>query len=335
MTPVITEDMVKEYLPNELKRRGAELRTWVEPSKSGEHLSLNLDKGVFYDFHTNSGGSLVSLLRQFGAPISKEMAGDASGKAYQFQMSVLKSLKSQGRSVGCGTQTAVWHNKETGAIKMVARVMCLKWNCPRCGPFLQRVWTEKLFGVHFWAIFLAPKGYSGIGRALDRTKRRAKRRGQDFEWLLLQANDSQVLFVDSRSSSEAINWLGDEPYLERVALMPTWKERNDWLGRGLEKMESAMHWKNKVRHSRGLLTDSDGNNRRATENRTSPSEGTQEATSTGNGPQWERLIVPYPIEQVVEKLEREGCIVQWASEEGNLAFVMPPRNGPIRASPAE
>lgn len=334
-TAVVTKEMVEEYLPNPLKRSGNELRTWLESSRSRAHVALNLDKGVFYDFHTNRGGSIISLLRQFGAPISKELAKSESWRAYQFQLSILKGLKSQGRTMGCGRHTAVWQDKETKAPRMVARVMCLRWNCSRCAPFLKRVWTERLSGIHFGAIYLIPKGYTGIGRALDRTKRKAKGWGLNFQWLLLQANDYQILFVDSKSSQETTNWLQDEVYFEQVALMPTWSERLDWLEKGLETMSQAMHGKNKVRHSRGLFGSSDGSKAGDTagESEAFPSPNyesekhTQVKPTTGEH-KYERVIVPYPIEEVVVGLERQGYLVQWCSEEGLVAFVIPSRNGP-------
>ena len=88
--PVITKGMVEEYLPNPLKRAGREYRTWLEQtSRSRSHLAINIEEGVYYDFHDNRGGSLVCLLKQFGAPVSKELAGNSSWKSYQFQISVL------------------------------------------------------------------------------------------------------------------------------------------------------------------------------------------------------------------------------------------------------
>lgn len=336
MTPaVVTKEMVEEYLPNPLRRSGNEYRTSVETSRSRSHLSINIDKGVFYDFHTNQGGTLVSLLRQFGAPISKELAGSESWRAYQFQLSILKGLKSQGRVIGCGKYTAVWRDKETKTPGMVSRVMCLRWDCPRCAAFLTRVWMERLSSVHFGAIYLIPKGYTGIGRALDRTKRKAKRQGGYFEWLLFQANNYQVLFVDSRSSQETTNWLQDEVFFEQVSLMPTWSERLDWLEKGLETISQAMNGKNKVRHSRGLFDNSGGSKEGDTagESEALPSPNyesqshTRVKSKTGEH-KYERVIVPYPIEEVVAGLERQGYMVQWCSEDGLVALVIPPREGP-------
>ncbi|GAH67968.1 unnamed protein product, partial [marine sediment metagenome] len=44
---------------------------------------------------------------------------------------------------------------------------------------------------------------------------------------------------------------------------------------------------------------------------------------------YEMVILPHPIEEVVRRLKEEGYIVQWLSEEGNVAFVKHPRDGPI------
>lgn len=332
MAPV-TIELLQRYLPNPIRKSGNEYRTWLESSRSRSHVALNLDKGFFYDFHTKRGGNLGSLLRQFGAPISKELAGSESWRAYQFQLSILKGLKSQGRVTGCGRCTAVWRDKDTKTARIVARVMCLRWNCPRCAPFLKRVWMERLSGIHFGAVYTTPKGFQDIGRLLDKVKRKAKRRDGKFIWLLLQANDYQVLFIDSRSCSEVISWLDDECYLCRVATNPPWSERNQWLEKGLEKMDKPMYWSNKVRHSRDLLSDDIVANTSSDGPISPPSdnESTEITLNTHqpSEPKYERSIVPYSIEEVVKQLEDNGYTVQWLSEEGNVAFLIPPRNGPI------
>lgn len=332
---VISKEIVEKYLPHPIRRSGREYKTWFEPSRSRSHLSINLDKGVFYDFHTNHGGNIVSLLKQFGAPISRELAGNTSWKSYQFQLSVLKGLRSEGRSMGCGRHTAIWRHRETGVAKMVARIMCLRWSCPYCAAFLKRVWMEQLSEMHFGAIYTVLKGYRSIGRLLDSVNRRAKRRGGSFTWLLLQANDVQILFVDFRSRPEVIKWLDDEPYFDRVATMPTWTDRNIWLEKGLEKMDELMHWKHKVRHSHGLFicrdNDKVGNLPRMRNESTmlnDKPDNKQAVSGKVSENKYERVIVPHPIEEVVVKLEREGYRVQWCSEEGLVAFVIPPREGP-------
>lgn len=332
---VISKEMVERYLPNPIKRAGTEYRTWLEPSRSKSHIAINLEDGVYFDFHDNRGGNLVSLLKQFGAPISRELAGNNSWKSYQFQLSVLKGLRSEGRSVGCGRHTAIWRHKETGVAKMVAKVMCLRWSCPYCAPFLRRVWMEQLFETHFGAIYTVLKGYQSIGRLLDSVNRRAKRRGGSFTWLLLQANDVQILFVDFRSQPEVIKWLDDEPYFDRVATMPTWSERNQWLEEGLEKMDEVMLWKHKIRHSRGLFVCGDNdiasNTSKVGDELTmlnDKPDNKQVVSNKISENKYERVIVPYPIEEVVAKLELEGFTVQWCSEEGLVAFVSLPRGGP-------
>ena len=327
--------MVEKYLPNPIRRSGREYRTWFEPSRSKSHIAINLEDGVYYDFHDNRGGNLVSLLKQFGAPISRELAGNNSWKSYKFQLSVLKGLRSEGRSVGCGRHTAIWRHKETGVAKMVARVMCLRWSCPHCAPFLKRVWTERLSGIHFGAVYITPKGYRSIGRLLDSVNRRAKRRDGNFIWLLLQANEVQILFVDTRSHPEVIKWLDADPYSDRVATMPTWMDRSNWLDKGFEKMDELMHWKHKVRHSRGLFiggendiasnTSKVGDELEMLNGEPDKEQVVGKKTSENK---YERVIVPHPIEDVVMKLEREGYTVQWCSEEGLVAFVIPPRGGP-------
>jgi len=324
--------LLEEYLPNPLKRLGNEYRTWLEPSRSRSHLTINLDKEVFYDFHTNSGGSLASLLRQLGAPISKDLAGAEGWKRYQFQLSVLQGMKSQGMVVRCGTQTAVWRHKQNGSIKMVARVMCLKWKCPKCAPFLRRVWIERLASVHFVGVYSIPKGHRTVGTVLYNIKRRAKRIGGQFEWLLCQANEYQILFVEGSTSANVYEWLDNEPFFEQVVLMPAWSLRNEWLGKGLEKMEEAMNWTKKVRYSRDLFSHDNDSNAADTssEFRTSTTaDDKPEASGQVGESEYERVIVPYPIEDVVAKLEQQGYTVQWCSEEGLVAFVIPPRNGPI------
>jgi len=332
---MISKEMVESYLPNPLRRSGREYRTWLEPSRTKSHIAINLEEAVYYDFHTNQGGSIVSLLKQFGAPISKELAGNSSWKSYQFQQSVLKGLKSEGRFVGCGKHTAIWRHKETGMVKMVARVMCLKWNCPHCALFLKRVWMERLSEIHFGAIYTVLKGYRSIGRLLDSINRRAKRQKGSFIWLLLQAKEVQILFVDSRSHPEVIKWLDDEPYAERVATMPTWMDRNQWLEKGLEMMDEPMRWKNKVRYSKKLFGgdgEDDDVSGTAGENVTSlPSDNNQPTNEWENQSKskYERIVVPLPIEEVVKRLEEQGYLVQWLSEEGNVAFVIPPGSGPI------
>ena len=192
---------------------------------------------------------------------------------------------------------------------------------------------ERLSGVHFGAVYTVLKGYRSIGRLLDSVNRRAKRRGGSFIWLLLQANEVQLLFVDSRSHPEVISWLDSEPYFDRVATMPTWVERNQWLEKGLEKMEETMQWKNKVRYSKKLFSgDGDGDNVTNTrsESITSPlSDNSPPTNERANHGEYERIIVPHPIEEVVRRLEEQGYSVQWLSEEGYMAFVIPPRGGPI------
>jgi len=113
---------------------------------------------------------------------------------------------------------------------------------------------EHLADYHFVAIYVAPKGYKEIGKALNRTQQRARRAGGRFEYLLLQSNEVQILFIDSRSSPEVKEWLDKEPYFELVALMPTIEERNRWLEIGLERMDKPMHWNHKVRHSKGIAS---------------------------------------------------------------------------------
>lgn len=144
MTPVIPREMLEEYLPNPLRRSGKKLRTWFNESRSRTHIAINLEDGVYFDFHVNRGGSLISLMRQFGASVPKEMAGAGGWVNYEFQLSILKGLKAEGRWVGCGRQTAIWREKGSGTVKMVASVTCLQWHCPRCSAFLARVLTEKL-----------------------------------------------------------------------------------------------------------------------------------------------------------------------------------------------
>lgn len=331
----VTLELLEEYLPNPIRKSGKEYRTWLEPSRSRSHLAINLEEGVYYDFHTNSGGNVVSLLRQLGAPVSRELMSDAGWRNYQFQLSILKTLKAEGRSVGCGKATAIWRHTDTAVVKMIAKVMCLRWNCPYCAPFLRRAWMERLSGIHFGAVYTVLKGYKDIGRLLDRINRKAKRQGGQFVWLLLQANHCQILLIDSRSTSKVVDWLDADLYLERVATMPTSAERNEWLERGLETMNELMYWKNKVRHSRGLLggdgdkVDNAPREYVASSPSNDESEDKPETARQVSEPKYEKVIVPYPIGEVVRQLEKQGYTVQWCSEEGNLAFVAPPRDGPI------
>ena len=118
--------------------------------------------------------------------------------------------------------------------------------------------------------------------------------------------------------------------------MPTWTDRNTWLEKGLEKMDELMHWKHKVRHARGLFIDGDngkvGNISRIGDELTMLNDKPDNKQVVGkkiSENKYERVIVPHPIEEVVMKLEREGYTVQWLSEEGNVAFVKHPRDGPI------
>lgn len=251
---IITKEKLERYLPSPLRRSGREYRTWLEASQSKTHISINFEEQVYYDFHYNQGGSLVSLMRQLGVPIPHDIVESNPRLTYKKQLSMLARHKSEGRYFGCGTRTAIKTNLRTGFAQRAERVMCLKWNCPTCAPFLKRVWMEHLADYHFGAIYQIPKGYKGIGAALNRIKSRAKRQGGPFEWLLLQSNEIQVLLVDSRSLPEVKQWLDSEPFFELVALNPTYSERTKWLDVGLEQMNDASNWNHKVRHSRGIAS---------------------------------------------------------------------------------
>ncbi len=65
--PIITQEELERWLPNRLRRSGSEYRTGTDGSRSGTNLVINLEKQVYYDFHYNQGGSLISLLRQLAA----------------------------------------------------------------------------------------------------------------------------------------------------------------------------------------------------------------------------------------------------------------------------
>lgn len=301
----ITKEQLETYLPNPLRykpERGEEAyRTWTEESRSRTHLAVNIQKGMYFDFHTNTGGSLASLLRQLGAPIWR--GTNESWGQYQFQLSIVKTFKSQGRQYRCGQKTAVLAQRDTGTVKMMARVMCLRWNCPRCAPFLKGVWMERLADCHFGAVYAIPKGYKEPGSVLAKIQTRAKRAGGGFERLLLQANDVQLLFVDSRSHPQVVEWLDNEPYFERVAFMPTWEERNRWLEKGLEQMEEPMHWSNKVRCSRRLV---DNVNNTHGENIT--------LSTNDSESEYEWVVIDGTLEEHAERLEREGYTLQWLGE---------------------
>jgi len=251
--PIITQAELERYLPNPIRRSGNEYRTWTEDSRSKTHIAINLDKGVYYDFHYNQGGSLVSLLRQLGAPIGQEKARASPSLTYKRQLAILAKTKSLGRTYRCGTHTALRTDVISGEHDAAHRVMCLRWNCPKCAPFLKRVHMEHLADYHFGAIYLIPKGYEP-GTALNRIKQKARRAGGEFEWLLLESNELKILFVESSSLPKVTEWLRDEPFFELEAFNPTYAERTKWLERGLEQMTEASHWSHKVRHSRGIAS---------------------------------------------------------------------------------
>ena len=52
--PIVTREELERYLPNRLRRSGSEYRTAIEPSRSGTHLAINLEKQVYYDFLSKS-----------------------------------------------------------------------------------------------------------------------------------------------------------------------------------------------------------------------------------------------------------------------------------------
>lgn len=292
---IITQEELERYLPNPVRRSGKELRTWLEPSRSKTHISIDLEDQVYYDFHTNRGGSLVSLLRQQGVPMPRELAESNLQISYKRQLAILAGFRSRERTYGCGLRTAVKTNLRTGLVSRAVRVMCLRWDCFRCAPFLKRVWMERVAGLHFGAIYHVPKGYKGVGKALNRVKQRARRADGKFEWLLLQSNECQILFVASRSNPKVKDWLENEPYFERVALMPTIDERNRWLEKGLERMTEPMNWTHKVRHSKELL-DSDVDD-------VSNTQGEYITSSTEDIEAIE-LVAKFPLASIADRVHR-------------------------------
>lgn len=332
---IITKEELECYLPYPLKyqpekdREGniqEAYRTHLDPdSRSGTPVSINLVKGVYYDFKYGHGGSIVSLLRQVGAPISRDMA-EGSQRHYKSEYKKLQWFKKEGRYRGCNKTSAWLVNHKTHIIAEGRRVMCLKPDCPYCAPFLERVYTEHLADYHAGAIFLIQKQwYKEASQALNRIKQKARRAGGKFIWWLLLSNDVQILFVDSRSSHEVIEWLKDELIFVLQKLNPTWSERQHWMERGLELMTEPTNWQQKFRHSREIppllpsrksetdvdssLNNTESNRELSTDNQdTAPNDDAEAAifdTEPGERERsdWEWRLSFMPLEKVVERLE--------------------------------
>ncbi len=319
----ITREVLENYLPHPLRykpERGEEsYRTAFEASRSRSHVSINMVKGTYFDFHTNTGSSIVSLLRQYGAPIPGDMAANQSWHQYKFQLAILGKLRSEGSKYRCGQRTAMLTELTTGEPRMIARVMCLRWDCPRCSVFLRRVWMERLANCHFGAIYTIPTGYEEVGKVLAKIQTRAKRAGGCFHRVLLKANDMQILLVDGRSHPMVTEWLDHESFFERIEFMPSWEARTRWLGKGLEHMDRPMHWSNKVRCSRGLV---DNVITTQIENKTSSTSTSNEGVTTSGEevqarhrePKYEWVIVHGRLDVVAVYLERRGYVLQWLGE---------------------
>lgn len=148
-TNIITLEELRQYLPNPVRRSGKEYRTWLEPSRSKIHVSINIEKQVYYDFHPpGNGGSLVQLLEKLGVPVPRDMAKSNPRLNYFKQLALIARYKSEGRSYGCNQRTAVKTNLKTGFVEKAHRIMCLRWNCTRCASFLKPVYMEHFAEYH-------------------------------------------------------------------------------------------------------------------------------------------------------------------------------------------
>lgn len=205
MTPEALETLVREWLPG-AHRSGKEIRGFTDPfSRSRSHISVNLQKQVFFDFHTNTGGHINQLLRELGAPIPKELGGNGFPQALpQWMFGLLKAHRNLARSgYRCGQATGI---KKKGNEKVIAhRVVCLRWHCPACAVRLRAYWKWQLTSIVIGAVFqIDPIFHKSLTRILDKTKRKFKR----FEWLLLQAGEEGwLLFVHGDSNPEVLEHL--------------------------------------------------------------------------------------------------------------------------------
>ncbi len=311
------ERTLDEYLPG-AKKQGGEIAGYTDPnSQSKAHINVNLDKGVFIDWHNQEGGTIIQLLKLLGAPIPQDL--EEMGKpGIPEYLPIWAIDKAWFKKWKCGEPIVV--TRMDGVPIYSGRAFCMTWGCPECSLRLTNIQKAKVKQEPIKALIKATDNKEEVGKKLAKVKRTHK----GFEYKRLKGEDSEWILVKDTGDVEIIIYTLQEEFRNNIIWDPT----EDEIDQVVEDLPNAKVERKERRvigsrnyHSKAENSIYNNFNMKETSGTVEEDELTK-AIKDNEGPKLDMVLLKGNYEELLQKLGEVGFEAQDTSKTGETHMLI-------------